>query len=114
MPASDASPATSPATSPASSPAGSPARVRVAAVLVTYNRRELFLESLGAVHGQSRPPDTVIVIDNASSDDTAAAVRARFPAVQLAELPCNTGGAGGFAYGLALALAGAAALAWPL
>jgi rhamnopyranosyl-N-acetylglucosaminyl-diphospho-decaprenol beta-1,3/1,4-galactofuranosyltransferase len=104
MPASDAS--------PASSPAGSPARVRVTAVLVTYNRRELLLESLAAVHGQSRPPDTVIVIDNASSDDTAAAVRTRFPAVQLAELPCNTGGAGGFAYGLALALAGAADLVW--
>jgi rhamnopyranosyl-N-acetylglucosaminyl-diphospho-decaprenol beta-1,3/1,4-galactofuranosyltransferase len=87
-------------------------RLLVTAVLVTYNRCPLLLESLAAVQGQSRPPDRVIVIDNASTDDTAAAVRDRFPAVQLAGLPRNTGGAGGFAYGLALALAGEADLVW--
>lgn len=79
-------------------------KVVVTAVLVTYNRCQLLLESLAAVLGQSRPPDKIVVIDNASTDGTAAQVRARFPDVQLAELPCNTGGAGGFAYGLALAL----------
>jgi rhamnopyranosyl-N-acetylglucosaminyl-diphospho-decaprenol beta-1,3/1,4-galactofuranosyltransferase len=84
----------------------------VTAVLVTYNRCPLLLESLAAVQGQSRPPDRVIVIDNASTDDTATEVRARFPAVQLAGLPRNTGGAGGFAYGMALALAGQADLVW--
>jgi len=87
---------------------------RVAAVVVTYNRRDLLLESLAAVHGQLRPPDVVIVVDNASADDTAAAVRKHYPAVQLAELPRNTGGAGGFAYGMALALAGGADLIWLL
>ena len=46
------------------------------------------------------------MVDNASTDDSAAAVRAQFPAVRLAELTRNTGGAGGFAYGMALALAG--------
>jgi rhamnopyranosyl-N-acetylglucosaminyl-diphospho-decaprenol beta-1,3/1,4-galactofuranosyltransferase len=92
--------------------AGLPAPPRVAAVIVTYNRRELMLEALAAVHGQSRPPDTVIVVDNASADGTAAAVRDRFPSVQLAELASNTGGAGGFAYGLALALAAGADLVW--
>ncbi len=39
-------------------------------------------------------------------------MRASFPAAYLAELPCNTGGAGGFAYGLALALAHDADLIW--
>ena len=87
---------------------------RVAAVVVTYNRRDLLLESLAAVHGQTRPPDAVIVVDNASADDTAAAVRKNYPAVQLAELARNTGGAGGFAYGMALALAGGADLIWLL
>jgi rhamnopyranosyl-N-acetylglucosaminyl-diphospho-decaprenol beta-1,3/1,4-galactofuranosyltransferase len=87
-------------------------RLLVTAVLVTYNRCPLLLESLAAVQGQSRPPDRVIVIDNASTDDTAAQVNTRFPAVQLAGLPRNTGGAGGFAYGLALALAGKADLVW--
>jgi GT2 family glycosyltransferase len=85
---------------------------RVAAVVVTYNRRDLLLESLAAVLGQSRAPDRVIVVDNASEDGTAAAVRAAFPAVQLAELRHNSGGAGGFAGGIALALAGDADLIW--
>jgi rhamnopyranosyl-N-acetylglucosaminyl-diphospho-decaprenol beta-1,3/1,4-galactofuranosyltransferase len=94
-----------PATATASS-------LRVVALMVTWNRRNLLLEALGAVHAQSRPPDTVIVVDNASTDGTAAAVRDRFPSVRLAELARNTGGAGGFAYGLALALATGADLVW--
>ena len=85
---------------------------RVAAVVVTYNRRDLLLEALAAVHAQSRVPDAVIVVDNASTDGTGAAVRAQFPAAQLAELTRNTGGAGGFAYGMARALDGAADLIW--
>ena len=64
------------------------------------------------MHAQSRDPDAVIVVDNASTDGTAAAVRAQFPAVHLAELTSNSGGAGGFAYGMALALAGGADLIW--
>ena len=85
---------------------------RVAAVVVTYNRRDLLLESLAAVLGQTRAPDKVIVVDNASEDGTAAAVRGQFPSVHLAELRRNSGGAGGFAGGMALALADGADLIW--
>jgi rhamnopyranosyl-N-acetylglucosaminyl-diphospho-decaprenol beta-1,3/1,4-galactofuranosyltransferase len=85
---------------------------RVIAVVVTYNRRDLLLEALGAVYAQRREPDGVIVVDNASNDGTAAAVRASFPAAHLAELDANYGGAGGFAYGMALALARGADLIW--
>jgi len=85
---------------------------RVAAVVVTYNRRDLLLESLAAVLAQTRAPDKVIVVDNASEDGTAAAVRDRFPSVHLAELRRNSGGAGGFAGGMALALADGADLIW--
>jgi rhamnopyranosyl-N-acetylglucosaminyl-diphospho-decaprenol beta-1,3/1,4-galactofuranosyltransferase len=87
---------------------------RVVAVIVTYNRRELLLESLVAVQAQHRPPDAVIVVDNASADGTAAAVRARFPAVRLAELGENYGGAGGFAYGMAQAIGEGADLIWAM
>jgi GT2 family glycosyltransferase len=97
---------------PGTAAAGTGLQPRVAAVVVTYNRRDLLLQSLGAVHAQTRPPDTVIVVDNASADGTAAAVRARYPAVDLAELTRNTGGAGGFAYGLAAALEAGADLVW--
>jgi rhamnopyranosyl-N-acetylglucosaminyl-diphospho-decaprenol beta-1,3/1,4-galactofuranosyltransferase len=85
---------------------------RVVAVVVTYNRQDLLFEALAAIDSQSRRPDAVIVVDNASTDGTAAAVRARRPATRLAEIPRNTGGAGGFAYGIALALADDADLVW--
>ena len=81
-------------------------------MVVTHNRRELLLEALAAVQAQSRPADAVIVIDNASTDGTAAAVRGQYPSVHLAELASNTGGAGGFAAGLALALDQSADLVW--
>jgi GT2 family glycosyltransferase len=87
---------------------------RVVAVIVTYNRRELLLESLAAVQAQHRQPDAVFVVDNCSADGTAAAVRAQFPAVRLAELDGNYGGAGGFAYGMALALGDGADLIWAM
>ena len=95
---------------PSSPPAPQPPRV--IAVVVTYNRRDLLLEALAAVQAQTRAPDAVIVVDNASTDGTAAAVRAQFPAAHLAELTRNTGGAGGFAYGMARALDGGADLIW--
>ena len=86
--------------------------LRVIAVVVTYNRRDLLLEALAAVGGQSRAPDAVIVVDNASDDGTAEAVRVSFPSVELAGLARNTGGAGGFAYGIARALDAGADLIW--
>jgi GT2 family glycosyltransferase len=85
---------------------------RVAAVVVTYNRRDLLLEALAAIQAQTRAPSTVILVDNASDDGTADAVRAKFPAVRLAGLARNYGGAGGFAYGMSLALADGADLIW--
>lgn len=87
---------------------------RVVAVIVTYNRRDLVLEALRAVRAQQRPPEQVIVVDNASADSTADAVRAAFPEVNLAELGANYGGAGGFAYGMGAALADGADLIWAM
>lgn len=78
---------------------------RVTAVVVTHNRRALLTESLDALARQTRPPDAVTVVDNASSDGTPAFVRDRYPHVDLVELGLNTGGAGGFAAGIARVLA---------
>src|SRR5262249_55701030 len=85
---------------------------RVIAVIVTYNRQQLLAEALGAVLAQPRAPDAVIVVDNASTDGTAAAVRGRFPGVRLVALDANYGGAGGFACGMDLALRDGADLIW--
>ena len=84
----------------------------VVAVVVTHNRRDLLLESLAALHHQTRPLDALVVVDNASTDGSAAAVRDRFPDVQVVELRRNTGGAGGFASGLCHALSRAGDLVW--
>ncbi|MBK0421647.1 glycosyltransferase family 2 protein [Leucobacter sp. CSA2] len=81
--------------------------MRVTAVLVAYNRRELLRESLEAIAAQSRPVDRIVVVDNASDDgsgDVAAemleAWEGRGRLIRLTE---NTGGAGGFAVGIAAA-----------
>ncbi|MFC4913257.1 glycosyltransferase [Actinomadura gamaensis] len=90
----------------------------VVAVLVTYDRRRLLAEALDALAAQTRPPDAVIVVDNASSDGTDALLRARcdaagdpFP-LEILRTSRNIGGAGGFAAGMARALDRGASLIW--
>ncbi|MFI0350639.1 glycosyltransferase [Actinomadura sp. 9N407] len=85
---------------------------RVLAVVVTYDRRELLTEALAAIRSQTRAPDAVIVVDNASTDGTADLVRDRFGDVELLAMARNTGGAGGFAAGTGLALERGADLIW--
>jgi GT2 family glycosyltransferase len=85
---------------------------RVVAVVVTYNRRELLLEALAALRAQERAPDAVVVVDNASTDGSAAAVAAAYPQVRVHRMKRNTGGAGGFAVGLDQALAAGADVVW--
>ncbi len=65
---------------------------RVTVVIATRNRRPELLRTLGRLHQlPERPP--VIVVDNASADGSAAAVRERFPGVALRVLPRNAGAA---------------------
>jgi len=79
-------------------------RHAVVAVVVTWNRRALLAEALTAVRAQVPAPTAVVVVDNASTDGTAASVRTRFPDVELVAATVNTGGAGGFTTGIARAL----------
>lgn len=82
----------------------SPVRPRVVAVVVAYNRRDLLAEVLSALAAQRHPLARVVVVDNASTDDSADVVRAAGELVDLVPLERNTGGAGGFAAGMAVAL----------
>jgi rhamnopyranosyl-N-acetylglucosaminyl-diphospho-decaprenol beta-1,3/1,4-galactofuranosyltransferase len=77
---------------------------RCVAVVVAYNRRDLLIEVLDALAGQTVPVAAIVVVDNASTDDTAAVVRERYPHVDLVSVARNTGGAGGFAIGAARAV----------
>lgn len=83
----------------------SPASVRVVAVVVAYNRRDLLAEVLSALAAQEAPLARVVVVDNASTDGSADVARAAGELVDVVVLPRNTGGAGGFAAGMAVALA---------
>ncbi len=89
---------------------------QLATVVVTFNRRALLEECLLAIASQSRSPDKVFVIDNASTDGTGAWLKDWLPihmpyasAVSMSE---NEGGAGGFARGLSDAINAGADWVW--
>lgn len=75
-------------------------RASVACVVVTRDRSELLRLCLQAVLAQTHAVERLVVVDNASSDGTAALVREEFPSVELIALGENVGGAGGFAAGV--------------
>lgn len=62
---------------------------RVSVVIATRDRRESLLRSLARLEVPGGPP--LVVVDNASGDGTAAAVRAAHPRVTVLELPANAG-----------------------
>lgn len=72
----------------------------VCAVIVTHNRKTLLRECLQSVLSQTRPPDHVLVVDNASTDGTPDMIQEEFPQVQILRLPENRGGTGGFYAGM--------------
>lgn len=75
---------------------------RVAAVVVTYNRKELLRQNLAALLNQEEYSTDIIIVDNASSDGTADMISKEFnvPQVVYKNTGANLGGAGGFQYGV--------------
>lgn len=73
----------------------------LAIVIVTYNRVVLLAECLESLKKQTRLADRIIVIDNASTDNTAEFLSGYngLP-LQVIHSPNNTGGAGGFSLGV--------------
>jgi rhamnopyranosyl-N-acetylglucosaminyl-diphospho-decaprenol beta-1,3/1,4-galactofuranosyltransferase len=75
--------------------------MRVCAAVVTYNRRELLVECLEALLAQTHALQSIVVVDNASTDGTPELLRERGlldrDDVRLLRLAENRGGAGGFA-----------------
>jgi N-acetylglucosaminyl-diphospho-decaprenol L-rhamnosyltransferase len=67
--------------------------VRVSALVVTYNTRDLVLETLASLAAE--PDLETIVVDNASADGTAEAIAAAFPDVRLVRSAVNLGFAAG-------------------
>lgn len=83
--------------------------VKVAIAIVTYNRSAFLSELLRSAAAMNTLPDHIVVVDNASTDDTQdvmAAASADFPEGVLVNrrLDTNTGGSGGFSEGTRAAL----------
>lgn len=76
----------------------------VAAVIVTYNRKQLLMENLDGLMMQTYQMDSIIIVDNASNDGTENALKEkgyfeRLP-LDYIMMEYNSGGAGGFSYGV--------------
>lgn len=76
---------------------------RVGAVIVTYNNASMLKNLLEDLLNQTRRPDEIIVIDNASSDSTESMIKGLFLSVHYVRLDENMGSAGGYYEGIKLA-----------
>jgi GT2 family glycosyltransferase len=72
-------------------------------IVVTWNKQEYLLRLLDSIRQISYPNYTVLVVDNASTDNTEEIIN-RFEFAIHRKLPENVGGAGGFNAGLRFAM----------
>ena len=71
-------------------------------VILNWNTRDLLVQCLEAVlRLQDEAPGEVIVVDNASTDDSVTMLADRFPQVRVIQNPANVGFAGGNNRGVA-------------
>jgi GT2 family glycosyltransferase len=75
-------------------------RPTVSVIIPTWNGARLLPDCLESLRRQTYPPLEVIVADGASTDDSAAVVRERFPGVRWLALPENRGFTGNVNAGL--------------
>lgn len=72
----------------------------VSAVVVTYNRLAMLKEVIAALNNSIEKVDHIIVVDNASAEDTQAYLSSLTDQVEYVRLEQNLGGAGGFNRGI--------------
>ena len=75
---------------------------RIAAVVVTYNRKDLLLECIASLRDQTYRDLAILIVDNASTDGTKDALSPLIEdgAIFYENTGANLGGAGGFEYGV--------------
>lgn len=79
---------------------------KVVAVVVTYNRKELLRKNLMSLLNQEEYSVDIIIVDNASNDGTKEMIINEFniPQIIYRNTGANLGGAGGFQYGIRVAM----------
>lgn len=71
-----------------------------AVVILSYNGKKYHRDFLPLIVKEGEGKYDTVLIDNASTDDTADFVRTNFPSVHLLQLPVNLGFTGGYMAGL--------------
>jgi len=84
----------------------------VCAVVITYNRPGMLSRCLRALDGQTRRPDGILVVNNASAAATDRVLAAWRPTCEVVRLPDNEGSAPGFQVGLRAAVDAGYDWAW--
>jgi GT2 family glycosyltransferase len=74
---------------------------KVIAVVVSYNRQALLSECIDALRAQTRRPDTILVVNNGSTDNTEAWLKSQSDLVFITQ--DNVGSGGGFNTGISWA-----------
>lgn len=79
---------------------------KIAAIVVTYNRQSYLLRCIEALRRQNHADMDILIIDNASTDGTGdtLAPLAADGTIRYCNTGANLGGAGGFNYGMRLAV----------
>jgi len=77
--------------------------VRVSVIIVNWNTLDLLRDCIRSVMAETKSPYEIIVVDNASSDDSAAMVQSEFPDAILIANQKNMGFAGANNQGLGIA-----------
>lgn len=70
-------------------------KLPVSVIIVNYKTPDLTLKALRALYASSQLPAQIILVDNASEDNTPELVRVEFPQVEVIENKKNLGFAGG-------------------
>lgn len=71
-----------------------------AVVILSYNGKKWHELFLPLIVSEAQSGYSVVVVDNASTDDTAEYIRTHFPSVELLQIPVNKGFAHGYSYAL--------------
>jgi rhamnopyranosyl-N-acetylglucosaminyl-diphospho-decaprenol beta-1,3/1,4-galactofuranosyltransferase len=71
----------------------------VAAVVITFQRKDMLRRTLEGLAAQERPVDEIVVIDNATTDGTATMLELEFPHVTHLRMEDNIGPAGALQVG---------------
>lgn len=73
--------------------------IELSIILVSYNTADYTIRALESVYAQTHGDFEVIVVDNASSDDSVKKIKDNFPQIKLIESKTNLGFAGGVQLG---------------